>query len=271
MRRALAIVVSLACLPAAAGAEAATPEETLVDRADRQVRQRYEECVYRTPSGRPRYVDGMPGADITGVLGAFRRAQAPAEANALEGLTRLPAALIHRDAIRVVQLGPVSVTLFTSRTFATGDVKPAADRRCRARKRRTLRGMLAGRSASLRRRALALQLERMGPPAGPPGPGLWLLERREGRAGYALTGGRFNRARFERGGFWMASGIDGESTQVTFVVPDGVATVNVQNPGSDVTEEVTDNVAGLIIPGSRPRGTVIWRAADGRELRRAPL
>lgn len=107
--------------------------------------------------------------------------------------------------------------------------------------------------------------------------------------GHGLTagtgGGGATAAQIEQGGDAGSSGVPGSSTSatLTMVVPDGVAKVTLHypaghasgyspkiSPAVTITTAPVNNLVVVLVPRSSPlqQGTMTWRAADGRVIKK---
>lgn len=280
------------------GAQAVKQQATaLMRRAERLVRRDHASCRHRSPTGDLRLGEGGAGPLVSSVLGVFRRA-ATAEEQALavrrlaDGMgSGLGDATLPPDGVRVVRNGARGVVLTALRDVPPPEPDRATYDRCTALLARELarQAPTVPPAVAARARHVEHVLRRNGrPPAVQPRTeGLTFSETSPDGTAVSQSGlTSFDPAQFRRAGTtggWSLSG--GRRTRMTFVVPDGVATVDAtfprvveRGPGRPDkrfpttirrTLTVHDNVAFVTVhrppDDSDPR--MVWRAADGSVIR----
>jgi hypothetical protein len=295
--------VTSACAAVLATAAIAQADDPLqdralevVNRATRRVQATHASCRNRSPVGAPRLVDGGAGPLVAAHLGVFRRPPTPEEqafaqlqAQGVTGIRPVGDSGVPRDGVRIVRaIDGRGVALTALREVPPIGPSRATYDRCQAlvaveveRVGRTVRPPIA---AAARR--LARRLRRNGRPPAERGRGEGLLATLLGPDDTALGGGGiapFDPTSFTRAGIATSTAVPGVGSRLTLVVPDGVARIDATFPreGSvrgrryratvQRTFVVRDNVVLATVP--RPPQDalpiMLWRAVDGRLLRRA--
>lgn len=216
--------------------------------------------VLNPPEGRPRRLHGPASADLSSVLGVLRRATASADAlprsSPVSDMSDLRSVYIDRVRLLGVLPDGAHVFLIPGRSRRPPRVSRACLRRLTRRERRFVEQELR----ILARRA------RHGT--------FTVLKVSDDGSSFDSSGG-YDAPAVERGQiFSVSSSIFRALTTVDGVVPDGVAQVSVNAPGTQPqTVAVASNyfVAQLAVGlGENPPLTFTWRSADGRPIKTIP-
>ncbi|WP_022927082.1 hypothetical protein [Patulibacter americanus] len=304
-RRALVVSAVLACTvapgvaaaqsgrlepksPAAARAlEESQQALDLINRADAAVRAARKACRWPSPDRGSRITHDAPGAEVTGAIAALRRPQTDADRIPEDG--RLPGMGddIYVDHTRTVTapngkqfvIVPARATPPTPRPASCADAVHARLLRTTATSSRRLRSRTLKTYAAVRR-----QERRFAEEPREPYDEVFLFARAaDGGLGGGGGGGRFGF--FLTHGNVMSTGGDDRS-QVTGLVPDGVASVEMTFPKrvsrgayykptvfprrEVVTAPVQEGVFSVRVPrgaGDAFASRTVWRAADGHVVR----
>jgi hypothetical protein len=270
----------------------------LINRAQRRVRHAEKACRLGPPSGRLLLGDGGAGPVVLSVLGVFRRPATPEEqALAVQevadpfGSSSYGDATVPRDGVRIVRQGDRKVVLTALREVPPSGPDRATYDRCTALVAHELARLAPTVTPAVAAKARHVEhvLRRTGrPPAHQARTeGLTIAERAGN--GTSTESGilSLDPVLFRRTGTAEGSFARGGRLRMTFVVPDGVATIDATfprarhgapgHPGKRFattirrTLVVHDNVAFLTVhrpPEALPR--MVWRAADGSVVRRLP-
>jgi hypothetical protein len=271
----------------------------LIQRADRLVRHANPSCGIRSPGGSLRLGEGGAGPLVRSVLGVFRR-PATAEEQAL-ALGRLADragssygdATLPRDGVRVVSDGLRKVVLTALRDVPSSEPDRPTYDRCTSLLAHEIARLAPTVSPAVAARARHVEhvLRRNGrPPAHQPRSEAVITGETTAQGTAVVESGAmsFDPALFRRTGTAVGSSARGR-TRWTFVVPDGVATIDATfgrvvrrgagRPGKRVattirrTLTVHDNVAFVTLVHGKPDVSfprMVWRAADGGVVRRLP-
>jgi hypothetical protein len=283
--------VLLACLAVALPAQAAKPTSVerravaLINKANAEA-HRTSACPrsQRPPDSTLNH--GAPSQALLDTLGVLRRPATPEDKPPDDAFRFLPGSDIYVDYIRVAHaVGGREYWIVPAHDTLHFDPLPHA---CLHRIHQRLRALSRGEPPRVRRRALRFynemvrsnrELARRGPREG-----VFVFDKRDDGLGGGGGGGTVRFLR-EHGQFGSA-GIDGKSSILTGLIPDGVATVTstfgtTYSRGPDAkprryraaitrTDAVQDNVVSFEVARSAEDAfpsKMIWRDADGKIVR----
>lgn len=294
-----AAAIASAAPPADAGERSVQRQATdLLNRASQQVQRERRACAPpELADGREAWLtDAEPSAAVRSVLAPFRRAPTLAELAAGEerrSAIFLPGTVERsRRGTRILHAADGhEVRLTAIPKVVRPGVDPAVRRACLARTRKRAARLARSAPPAVRREVRRmLDVQRAAIHAVPASEGEALsLYVPVGDGTGGGTGALFDAEQFSEHGLFLSSGgagRPGASSQLTGVVPDGVATVELEYPrsasrgpsrpavdyGSEarLTVAVTENAVSVSVPRGAedafpPRMT--WRGADGAVIR----